>query len=128
MVRFPQPKTAVSVTDRRVSDAACDVPAWVDSHIGTNPRGVARLPSLAGAKVGQPASSLEVREAMSSGLLTVLDVSEALSVCTRTVRRLIWSGRLRSVRVGRSVRVSREALEGFLAGRGVETGPEGGAR
>jgi excisionase family DNA binding protein len=51
-----------------------------------------------------------------SRLLTVADVAAALNVSTKTVRRLISSGRVESVRVGRSVRVSVEALERFLAG------------
>ncbi|MHB2170097.1 helix-turn-helix domain-containing protein [Alsobacter sp. R-9] len=43
-------------------------------------------------------------------LLTVTDVAEVLRVSTRTVRRLIKSGALASVTVGRSVRVRAEDL------------------
>ena len=43
-------------------------------------------------------------------LLTVIDVAEVLRVSTRTVRRLIKSGALPSVTVGRSIRVRPEDL------------------
>jgi excisionase family DNA binding protein len=43
-------------------------------------------------------------------LLTVSDVAEVLRVSTRTVRRLIKSGALASVTVGRSFRVCAEDL------------------
>lgn len=43
-------------------------------------------------------------------LLTVADVAEVLKVSTRTVRRLIKSGALASVTVGRSIRVRQEDL------------------
>ncbi|MHB2169516.1 helix-turn-helix domain-containing protein [Alsobacter sp. R-9] len=43
-------------------------------------------------------------------LLTVSDVADVLRVSTRTVRRLIKSGALASVTVGRSVRVRAEDL------------------
>jgi len=45
--------------------------------------------------------------------LTVAEVAGILRVCTRTVRRLVGSGELPCVRVGRSVRVSVAALEAF---------------
>jgi excisionase family DNA binding protein len=45
-------------------------------------------------------------------------VAEVLGLSTASVWRLIWRGDLPSVRVSeRSVRVSREALAGYLAGR-----------
>jgi excisionase family DNA binding protein len=43
-------------------------------------------------------------------LLTVADVAQVLRVSTRTVRRLIKSGALASVTVGRSIRVRAEDL------------------
>jgi excisionase family DNA binding protein len=43
-------------------------------------------------------------------LLTVADVAQVLRVSTRTVRRLIKSGALPSVTVGRSIRVRLEDL------------------
>lgn len=48
------------------------------------------------------------------GLLTVSDTALFLNVSQKTVHRLIRSGVLESVRVGRSVRVYRDALEHFL--------------
>ncbi len=47
-------------------------------------------------------------------LMTVHEVAELLKVSLRTVRRLIADGRLPVVRIGHSVRVSREAFEGLL--------------
>ena len=50
-------------------------------------------------------------------LLTVSDVAEVLKVSTRTVRRLIKSGALASVTVGRSVRVHAEDLAALMRPR-----------
>ncbi|HLH25703.1 MAG TPA: helix-turn-helix domain-containing protein [Chloroflexota bacterium] len=44
-------------------------------------------------------------------LLTVDDTAEALKVSTTTVRRFIADGRLPAVKVGKVVRVRREAVE-----------------
>lgn len=43
--------------------------------------------------------------------------SPVLGTCTRTVRRLIWRGELRSVRVGRLVRVEVAALRAYVESR-----------
>jgi len=48
-------------------------------------------------------------------LLTVAEVAEELRVSKMTVYRLCHSGDLASVRVGRSFRVSRAALDTYLA-------------
>ncbi len=48
--------------------------------------------------------------------LTIDDVAFALGVCTRTVHRLIASGRLRKLPLQRAVRVSLNDLKQFLAG------------
>jgi excisionase family DNA binding protein len=47
-------------------------------------------------------------------LLTIRDVAERLQVSGRTIHRLIASGDLTVIRVGRSVRVTEEALQAFL--------------
>jgi len=52
--------------------------------------------------------------------LTVADVAELWRVSPSTVRRMIRDGRLRAVRVGRSLRVSRTDLA-----RAPEEAPEG---
>jgi excisionase family DNA binding protein len=44
-------------------------------------------------------------------LMTVEDVAAHLRVSTRTVRRMVKSGALEVIRIGRAVRVTREALE-----------------
>ena len=52
----------------------------------------------------------------SPALLNVREVAHHLSVSTRTLRRLISNSRLQIIRVGRSVRVSHDALSGFMTG------------
>lgn len=46
--------------------------------------------------------------------MTAHQVADLLQVSLRTVRRLIADGRLPVVRIGHSVRVSKEAFEGLL--------------
>ncbi|MDP9021254.1 MAG: helix-turn-helix domain-containing protein [Actinomycetota bacterium] len=53
-------------------------------------------------------------------LLTVSEVADLLRVSTMTVYRLIRSGELPAVRVGRNYRVRRGELESYLAGQVVE--------
>lgn len=48
-------------------------------------------------------------------LLTVEQTAARLNVCTKTVRRLITAGTLRALRVGRSIRVSEDDLQVYLA-------------
>lgn len=51
-------------------------------------------------------------------LLTVNEVARRLKCHPHTIRRWIWSGRLRAVKVGSLVRVPREEMDRFLnAGR-----------
>ena len=50
---------------------------------------------------------------------TVPQVAEAFGVCAQTVRRLIASGELESVRIGRAVRVTRTAMIDFIERQGV---------
>ena len=47
-------------------------------------------------------------------LMTVKEVAELLQVSTRQVRRLIADHRLEETRVGRSVRISPEAVVALL--------------
>lgn len=47
-------------------------------------------------------------------LLTVQETAERLRIAPVTVRRYIASGRLAAVRVGRGLRVRRDAVEGFI--------------
>jgi excisionase family DNA binding protein len=47
----------------------------------------------------------------SDPLMTVDDVAAHLRVSTRTVRRMIKSGSLDVIRIGRAVRVTPQALE-----------------
>lgn len=52
-------------------------------------------------------------------LNSVPKVAAAFGVCPQTVRRLIASGELASVHVGRSVRVTRQAMVDFIESQGV---------
>ena len=49
-------------------------------------------------------------------MMTVRDIADRLCVSERTVRRWIASGKLRTHRLGRTVRVSDEDFRVFLAG------------
>jgi excisionase family DNA binding protein len=49
-------------------------------------------------------------------VLTLDEAAERMRVSRRTVERLIAEGRIRPVRIGRSVRVTDRELEAFLAG------------
>jgi excisionase family DNA binding protein len=50
-------------------------------------------------------------------LLTVGETAEALVLSERSIWNLIKSGELPAVRIGRSVRISRESLIGFIQQR-----------
>ena len=51
----------------------------------------------------------------SERLLTIADVAERCQVSPRSVRRWIDDGRLRVIRLGRSVRVAEGDLAAFLS-------------
>lgn len=53
--------------------------------------------------------------------LTVAEVARILRVSKMTVYRLVHSGELPAVRVGRSFRVSRRGVDDYLRGSYVET-------
>jgi excisionase family DNA binding protein len=53
-------------------------------------------------------------------LVSVRDVADQLGVHPETIRRLIHDGRLDAVRVGRVLRVHREAVDLFLARQRVK--------
>jgi excisionase family DNA binding protein len=55
-----------------------------------------------------------------AGLASVREVADQLGVHPETVRRLIHDGRLDAVRVGRVLRVHREAVDSFLARQRVK--------
>lgn len=54
--------------------------------------------------------------------LTVAEVAGILRVSTMTVYRLIKSGDLRAVRVGKSYRLAEEDVDAYLAGSYTEAG------
>ena len=52
---------------------------------------------------------------LGGGLLTVAEVAEVLRVSTMTVYRLIKSGDITAIRVGKSYRIAEPELQGYLA-------------
>jgi excisionase family DNA binding protein len=68
--------------------------------------------------IDQPrgASLSEVR------FLTVAEVASVMRVSKMTVYRLVHSGELNAVRVGRSFRVPEKAVHDYLRGAFTETG------
>jgi excisionase family DNA binding protein len=54
--------------------------------------------------------------------LTVQEVADLMRVSSMTVYRLIKSGELPAVRVGRSFRVSELDVDGYLQSRYTQTG------
>jgi excisionase family DNA binding protein len=65
------------------------------------------------AELDRPAPVGVQKEIQADGasFMTINEVAAALRVSTRTVRRLIASERLACVRLGRAVRIPREAVE-----------------
>ncbi len=51
---------------------------------------------------------------MKDSLLTVDEVAETLKVKSKTIRKWIYLGRLQVVKLGRSVRVPRKAVEALI--------------
>jgi excisionase family DNA binding protein len=58
---------------------------------------------------------------VTGGLLTVAEVAAAMRVSNMTVYRLIKSGELPAVRVGKNYRLRESDLERFLEERSVRT-------
>lgn len=54
---------------------------------------------------------------------TVSSISVELKVCTMTVYRLISSGRLPAVKVGRSYRISESDFQAYLRGAQADGDP-----
>lgn len=57
-----------------------------------------------------------------SRFLTVAEVADLLRVSSMTVYRLIKSGELASVRIGKSYRVREEDIDAYLQARYTEAG------
>jgi excisionase family DNA binding protein len=49
-----------------------------------------------------------------SSLLSVAQTAAELNVCDKTIRRLISDGKLQVIRVGKCIRISREALNRYV--------------
>ena len=47
-------------------------------------------------------------------LLTVAKVADELDVSIRTVRRLIASEKIKALRIGRAIRITPAALDGYM--------------
>ncbi len=55
--------------------------------------------------------------------LTVEEAAAILRVSTNTLRRLLRQGKIPGVKVGNSWRISRKALDAFLAGSSSDSAP-----
>ena len=67
-----------------------------------------------------PTSDTDRYLANGAPLLTVAEVAASMRVSTMTVYRLIRSGDLRAMRVGRSYRVRRSEVDAYLLSSSVE--------
>jgi excisionase family DNA binding protein len=65
-------------------------------------------------------------EIAGTSLYTLKDLSERLNVSVATLRGYIEKGRLHATRVGRSYRVTGEALQAFLQSSSLSLGPRPG--
>ena len=59
-------------------------------------------------------------------LVTVGQAAKLLAVSDFTIRRAVWSGRLRSVRLGRSVRLRSDDLQQFIEANTERAGTASG--
>ena len=50
---------------------------------------------------------------MTKTTLTIAEVAKYLNCDPRTVRSMVYSGRLRALRLGKALRIPREALDGL---------------
>ena len=62
---------------------------------------------------------------MQEKVLTLQEVARLLRVSRKTAEKLVRTGQIHAVRVGRVWRIPKEALEDFLAGKGVADAQEG---
>ncbi len=60
-----------------------------------------------------------------SGFLTVAEVAELLRVSNMTVYRLIKSGQLSAIRVGKNYRIRRADVDKYLTDRAVRIEDDG---
>ena len=65
-------------------------------------------------------STLKSEPPVALRLLRIKDIAERLQVSSRTIHRLVASGDLIVLRIGRSVRVSEGALQSLLTGRATD--------
>lgn len=49
-------------------------------------------------------------------LYTILQVIEILQLSDSTIRRLIDGGKLKTMRIGKTIRISNHAIDEFIAG------------
>ena len=116
---------------------ACDLPAWAAAVAGPRRRSVSQtrgvgVPDHDGGNICADDRTLlnderphsKRRSTMLRGrrlepLLTVAETATTLNVSERTVRRLIASGTIRGIWIGRSVRLRPRDIERCIAGRGT---------
>ena len=76
-----------------------------------------------GAPVRRATTEVDVRD-FSEPLLTVGEVAQLMRVSNMTVYRLIKSGQLSAIRVGKNYRIRRADVSRYLNERAVTTGDD----
>lgn len=74
---------------------------------------------LRGKRTEEPNMAAEEGSVMGERLLTVAEVARAMRVSNMTVYRLIKSGQLRAIRVGKNYRIRESEVERYLRERVV---------
>lgn len=74
---------------------------------------------LRGKRTEEPNMAGEEGSVMGERLLTVAEVARAMRVSNMTVYRLIKSGQLRAIRVGKNYRIRESEVERYLRERVV---------
>lgn len=74
---------------------------------------------LRGKRTEEPNMAAEEGSVMGERLLTVAEVARTMRVSNMTVYRLIKSGQLRAIRVGKNYRIRESEVERYLRERVV---------
>lgn len=94
----------------------------------TNGRYHTNLPDWISAPPDHAEDRSVTGEPPSSTFLTTADVARVLQVSTRTVRRLIASGRIGALRIGRAVRIPQAAIDRLILGENLAIHDTSGER
>jgi excisionase family DNA binding protein len=102
----------IRITLKRVSDGEVRMTVDGDLQIGGDPG--ALLCPQAGAAAGENAAA-RTEDAVRQELLTVAQTAEVLQISRDQLYDLIRTGQLRSMKIGRLRRISRQRISEFIA-------------